>query len=139
MNRPTTARSARVSRKKMFLAFRICARPISSKKERTFFFLGFCPPSIPAVWRGGIGVGFCETNFFGERISKNTRLIFFEFGCRKRRRRGLGRNPPLAPLFSFGEIRANEYINILYPDLGLFCNRIYHINTNEQVCLYKRL
>src|SRR3989344_1024077 len=41
--------------------------------------------------------------FFGERISQNTRLIFFEFGSRKRRRRGLGRNPPLAPLFVLGE------------------------------------
>ena len=25
---------------------------IFSKMERTFFFLGFCPPSIRAVWRG---------------------------------------------------------------------------------------
>src|SRR3989344_2656853 len=47
--------------------------------------------------------------FFGERISQNTRLLFFEFGSRKWRRRGLGRNPPLAPLISFGEIRAGLF------------------------------
>src|SRR3989344_5945626 len=86
----------------MFLAFRICARPISSKKERTFF-LAFCPPSVRAG--GGTNAdSVLRKLFFGERISQNTRLIFFEFGSRKRRRRGLGRNPPLAPLFSFGEI-----------------------------------
>src|SRR3989338_10950513 len=50
--------------------------------------------------------------FFGERISQNTRLIFFEFGSRKRRRRGLGMNPPLAPLISFGEIRAGNYFKL---------------------------
>jgi len=29
----------------------------------------------------------------------------------------LGRNPPLAPLFSFGEIRAGKIINTLYGSL----------------------
>jgi len=32
--------------------------------------------------------------------------LIFEFGCRKWKRRGLGRNFPFAPLISFGEIRA---------------------------------
>src|SRR3989344_5809661 len=37
----------------MFLAFLFFAGGwIFSKMERTFFFLGFCPPSIRAVWRG---------------------------------------------------------------------------------------
>jgi len=36
----------------MFLAFLIFAGVDFSKMERTFFFLGFCPPSIRAVWRG---------------------------------------------------------------------------------------
>src|SRR3989344_5633192 len=71
MNRPTTARSARVSRKKMFSAFRICARPISSKKERTFFFLGFCPPSIRAVWRG-----FNADYFLGKGFRKTSADLF---------------------------------------------------------------
>jgi hypothetical protein len=35
----------------MFLAFRICARPISSKKERTFFF-GVLPSKYSGRWRG---------------------------------------------------------------------------------------
>ncbi|MDP3792599.1 MAG: hypothetical protein Q8Q89_02615 [bacterium] len=36
--------------RKMFLAFRICARPISSKKERTFFF-GVLPSKYSGRWR----------------------------------------------------------------------------------------
>jgi len=44
--------------------------------------------------------------FFGERICQNFGSFVFEFGCRKWKRRGLGRNFPFAPLFSFGEIRA---------------------------------
>src|SRR3990167_5959781 len=87
--------------------------------ERTFFFLGFCPPSIRAG--GGTNAdSVLRKLFFGERISKNTRLIFFEFGCRKRRRRGLGRNPPLAPLFSFGEIRAGFLVTGLLLPLTIY-------------------
>ena len=37
-------------KEKMFLAFRICARPISSKKERTFFF-GVLPSKYSGRWR----------------------------------------------------------------------------------------
>src|SRR3972149_3547966 len=74
-------------------------------KRKGHFSLVFCPPSIRAG--GGANADWVLRKlFFGERISQNTRLIFFEFGSRKRRRRGLGRNPPLAPLFSFGEFRA---------------------------------
>ena len=46
--------------------------------------------------------------FFGERICQNFGSFVFEFGCRKWKRRGLGRNFPFAPLFSFGEIRAGN-------------------------------
>src|SRR3989339_1029287 len=99
----------------MFLAFRICACLIFSKKGKDIFLFGV----LPSKYSGSVAG--------------------LQFGCRKWKRRGLGRNFPFAPLFSFGEIRANECINTLYPDLGLFCNRIYHINTNEQVCLYKGL
>ena len=94
----------------MFLTLLICARPIFLKMEMTFFFLGFCPPSIRAG--GGTNAdSVLRKLFFGERISQNIRLLFLEFGSRKRRRRGLGRNPPLAPLFSFGEIRAGKNFN----------------------------
>ena len=37
--------------RKMFLAFRICTRPISSKKERTFFF-DVLPSKYSGRWRG---------------------------------------------------------------------------------------
>ena len=74
-------------------------------KRKGHFSLVFCPPSIRAG--GGTNAdSVLRKLFFGERISQNTRLIFSEFGSRKRRRRDLGRNPPLAPLFSFGEFRA---------------------------------
>ena len=37
--------------------------------ERTFFFLGFCPPSIRAVWRGFNSDEAKRKNYFlGERI-----------------------------------------------------------------------
>ena len=106
MNRPATAsQSLGNPERKTLLAFLIWRGWIFSEKGKGVFLSGFCPPSIRAV--GGTNAdSVLRKLFFGERISQNTRLIFFEFGCRKRRRRGLGRNPPLAPLFSFGEIRA---------------------------------
>ena len=79
-------------------------------KRKGHFLLVFCPPSI----RAGGGANADEVLrklFFGERISQNTRLIFFEFGCRKWKRRGLGRNFPFAPLISFGEIRAGLHLS----------------------------
>jgi hypothetical protein len=39
-------------------------------------------------------------------ICQNFGSFVFEFGCRKWKRRGLGRNFPFAPLISFGGIRA---------------------------------
>jgi hypothetical protein len=46
--------------------------------------------------------------FFGERICQNFGSIVFEFGCRKWKRRGLGRNFPFAPLFVLGEFGADR-------------------------------
>src|SRR3972149_2769297 len=91
-------------KEKMFLAFRICARPIFSENGKDIFLFGVLPSKYSGRWRNNADEVLAKL-FFRERISQNTRLIFFEFECRKRRR-GLGRNPPLAPLFSFGEIRA---------------------------------
>ena len=48
---PPPPRFTRRHQRKMFLAFRICARPISSKKERTFFF-GVLPSKYSGRWRG---------------------------------------------------------------------------------------
>ena len=53
-------------KEKMFLAFRICARLIFSKKERTFFFLGFCPPSIRAGG-GTMRTKFWQNYFLGRK------------------------------------------------------------------------
>jgi hypothetical protein len=76
--------------------------------ERTFFFLGFCPPSIRAVWRGFNSDEVLAKLFFGERICQNFGSFVFEFGCRKWKRRGLGRNFPFAPLFVFEKLGADR-------------------------------
>ena len=56
-------------KKKCSLLFLIFAGVIFSKMERTFFFLGFCPPSIRAVWRGFNADSAKRKSFFlGERI-----------------------------------------------------------------------
>ena len=85
-------------------------RPIfSSKKERTFFF-----GVLPSMFRAGGGTNADEVlakQFFGEeRICQNFDSFVFEFGCRKWKRRGLGRNFPFASLFSFGGLGADIYV-----------------------------
>ncbi|MDP2684528.1 MAG: hypothetical protein Q8P20_05750, partial [bacterium] len=58
--------------------------------------------------------------FFGERICQNFGSFVFEFGCRKWKRRGLGRNFPFAPLFVWGEFGADMYayrIILLYREM----------------------
>jgi len=66
----------------MFLALLIFAGVIFSKMERTFFFLGFCPPSIRAVWRGEIqfGRGKAKTIFAGGKGFALPRLILIQNG-----------------------------------------------------------
>nr|KKS46971.1 MAG: hypothetical protein UV11_C0021G0002 [Candidatus Giovannonibacteria bacterium GW2011_GWF2_42_19] len=60
--------------------------------ERTFFFLGFCPPSIRAVWH----------YFLGERIWQNLgQLLFLNF---VRAEEGSGEESARASEF-FGERR----------------------------------
>ena len=95
---PPPPRFTRRHQRKMFLAFRICARPISSKKERTFFF-GVLPSKYSGRWRNNADEVLAKL-FFGERICQNFGSFVFEFGCRKWKRRGLGRNFPFAPLIS---------------------------------------
>ena len=77
----TASQSLGGHQRKMFLAFRICARPISSKKERTFFF-GVLPSKYPGRWRNNAdevwGVIFHLLLFLFWRNSvraKNTKSI----------------------------------------------------------------
>src|SRR3989344_4497968 len=98
--------------------------------ERTFFFLGFCPRSFWAVWRGFNADEVLATLFFGERICQNFGSFVFEFGCRKWKRRGLGRNFPFAPLFSFGEFRAGspEKSHLIFLSKSLFPTKHFQKN-----------
>src|SRR3989344_3966141 len=64
-------------KEKMFLAFRICARLIFSKMERIFFFLGFCPPSIRAVWRGFNSDSVLRKLFSGDMDFRKTETNLF--------------------------------------------------------------
>jgi len=71
---PATAslHSATPKRKNVPCFFDFSRGWIFSKMERTFFFLGFCPPSIRAVRRGfNIGLGFAKTIFWGYGFSQN--------------------------------------------------------------------
>ena len=64
--------------------------------------------------------------FFGERICQNFGSFVFEFGCRKWKRRGLGRNFPFAPLFVFEKFGADIYA--LYCTLAKECKFYYYIS-----------
>jgi len=66
----------------MFLAFLIFAGVIFSKMERIFFFLGFCPPSIRAVWRGFNSDSVLRKLFSGDMDFRKaeTNLFWREFG-----------------------------------------------------------
>ncbi len=77
------------------------------KKERVFFF-GILPSKYSGSARGFNTDEVLAKLFFGERICQNFGSFVFEFGCRKWKRRGLGRSFPFAPLFSFGEIRVGN-------------------------------
>src|SRR3989344_8961044 len=86
----------------MSLALLFFAGWIFSKMERTFFFLGFCPPSIRAVWRSFNSASVLRKLFSGDWIFAKPRLICF---CiLSARRRGLGRNPRGFFDFVFGGV-----------------------------------
>jgi len=72
----------------MFLALLFFAGVIFSKMERTFFFLGFCPLSIRAVWRDEIqfGRGKAKTIFAGGKDFALPRLFFAGIWYPPRRR-----------------------------------------------------
>src|SRR3989344_339138 len=65
-------RFTRQPQRKMFLAFRICARLIFSKMERTFFF-----GVLPSKYSGSVaglqfGLGFAKTIFWGLDFRKTS-------------------------------------------------------------------
>jgi len=102
-------------KEKMFLAFRICARPIFSENGKDIFLFGVLPSKYSGRWRNNADEVLAKL-FFGERICQNFGSFVFEFGCRKWKRRGLGRNFPFAPLISFGEIRAGLFLQFCHID-----------------------
>jgi len=75
MKAPPPPRSARQSQRKMFLAILFCARPISSKKERTFFF-GILPSKYSGRWRGFNADSVLPNYFSGDFDLAKPRLIF---------------------------------------------------------------
>ena len=97
--------SRQPQKEKMFLAFRICARSIFSKNGKDIF-LWCSALKVSGRWRNNADEVLAKLFFGEERICQNFDSFVFEFGCRKWKRRGLGRNFLFAPLFSFGEIRA---------------------------------
>ncbi len=71
------------------------------------FFFGVLPSKYSGRWRNNADEVLAK-QFFGERICQNFGSFVFEFGCRKWKRRGLGRNFPFAPLFVLGEFGADR-------------------------------
>ncbi len=65
---------------------------------------------------------FCKNYFFGERILQNFGSFFLNFGSRKWKRRGLGRNFPFAPLFVLAKFGAD--ITLLHYTIILVYNVI---------------
>ena len=58
--------------------------------ERTFFFLGFCPPSIRAVWWGFNSDSVLRKLFSGDVDFRKTETNFFgEFGFGFRPQKGV--------------------------------------------------
>jgi hypothetical protein len=87
-------------KRKMFLAFRISRGWIFSKMERTFFFLGFCPPSIRAVWRGFNSDSVLRKLFSGDMDFRKTETnLFLDF---VRAEEGSGEESARAFGFRFG-------------------------------------
>ena len=67
-----------------------------------------CPAlKVSGRWRNNADEVLAKL-FFGKRICQNFGWFVFEFGCRKWKRRGLGRIFPFAPLFVLGEFGAGR-------------------------------
>ena len=64
-------------KKKCSLLFGFARARFFLKMERTFFFLGFCPPSIRAVWRGFNSDSVLRKLFSGDFDFRKTETNFF--------------------------------------------------------------
>ena len=70
--------------------------------ERTFFFLGFCPPSIRAVWQGFNSDSVLQKLFSGDLdFCKTETNLFLHF---VRAEEGSGEESARASGFCFGEV-----------------------------------
>ena len=80
---PATAslHSATPKRKNVPCSFDFRGGGFFLKMERTFFFLGFCPPSIRTVWRGFNSDSVLQKLFSGDWIFANPSLICFFASC----------------------------------------------------------
>jgi len=59
-------------KRKMFLAFRICARPIFSEKGKDIFLFGVLPSKYSGSVAGlQCGLGFAKTIFWGYGFTQN--------------------------------------------------------------------
>jgi hypothetical protein len=64
----------------MFLAFRICARPIFSKNGKDIFLFGILPSKYSDSVAGlQFGLGFAKTIFWGLDFRKTETNLFFAF------------------------------------------------------------
>src|SRR3972149_2957858 len=105
----TASQSLGNPERKTLLAFLIWRGGNFFLKRQGGFCFGVLPSKYSGKWRNNADE-VLPKQFFGERIWQNFGSFVFEFGCRKWKRRGLGRNFPFAPLFSFGEIRAGLFL-----------------------------
>jgi len=95
---PPLPRSARQPRRKMFLAFQICARPIFSEKGKDIFSFGFCPEYFGQCGGAKCGLGFAKTIFWGKEFRKTSADVCLRGGKKK----GSGENEfPLRPRFGW--------------------------------------
>ena len=79
---PATAslHSATPKRKNVPCSFGFRGGGFFLKMERTFFFLGFCPPSIRAVWRGFNSDSVLRKLFSGDMDFRKTETnLFLDF------------------------------------------------------------
>ncbi|OIO34225.1 MAG: hypothetical protein AUJ18_02100 [Candidatus Hydrogenedentes bacterium CG1_02_42_14] len=90
-----------------FISFLFFLEAVKNQKENPPAFIPQTPFCGRTKFKNKL-VSVLPKLFSGERIWQNFSSFVFEFGSRKWKRRGLGRNFPFAPLFSFGEFRAGR-------------------------------
>ena len=95
MKAPPLPRFARQPQRKMFLAFRICARPIFFENGKDIFLFGVLPSILRAVWRGFNADSVLRKLFSGGKDFAKPRLI-------SRAEEGSGEESARASLSDFG-------------------------------------